>query len=262
MGVMEFFRDIFKKVENLFDSMGLKKYELSDFQKKKLLHEFHTFYDANKDGCLEWKDLNLARENICKMNGWKIDSEKYKHAQELFTEIWRYLQDSADGDFDGKVTEDEWLLMWQGLHRDHLRAVREGKAEDDSIPRWLEKYIEYRFNLYDRTGDGIIDIDEFEYVLGEFGISPRESRSAFTILSKCGVGQAVSPTAPTQDDQGSTEPSEQDAMTSGSTVTVDQQHGERKVDFEYFRELAIEYYRSDDPGALGNFITGKLTFDD
>ncbi len=30
----------------------------------------------------------------------------------------------------------------------------------------------------------------------------------------------------------------------------------------YFREMAIEYYRSTDPSALGNFINGKLVFDD
>ena len=40
------------------------------------------------------------------------------------------------------------------------------------------------------------------------------------------------------------------------------QSGEQRVDLEYFKHLAMEYYLSDDPGALGNFINGKLTYDD
>ncbi len=34
------------------------------------------------------------------------------------------------------------------------------------------------------------------------------------------------------------------------------------LDFEYFVNLFEEYYLSDDPGALGNFINGKLEFED
>lgn len=39
------------------------------------------------------------------------------------------------------------------------------------------------------------------------------------------------------------------------------QNHEKKVDLDYFRTLSAEYYRSDDPSALGNFITGKLDFE-
>ena len=40
------------------------------------------------------------------------------------------------------------------------------------------------------------------------------------------------------------------------------QNNEKKVDFPYFKELCTEYYRSDDPGSLGNFVNGKLDFTD
>lgn len=39
------------------------------------------------------------------------------------------------------------------------------------------------------------------------------------------------------------------------------QEGTRKVDYDYFSKLAVEYYRSDDPEALGNYLTGRLNFD-
>ena len=35
-----------------------------------------------------------------------------------------------------------------------------------------------------KLGDGIIDNEEFEYVLSEFGCSERVARQAFTIVTK------------------------------------------------------------------------------
>ena len=37
-----------------------------------------------------------------------------------------------------------------------------------------------------QIGDGIIDNEEFEYVLSEFGCSERVARQAFTIVTKVG----------------------------------------------------------------------------
>lgn len=47
-----------------------------------------------------------------------------------------------------------------------------------------------------------------------------------------------------------------------SLIELILQNNEKKVDMAYFKELCTEYYRSDDPGALGNFINGKLDFSD
>ena len=58
-------------------------------------------------------------------------------------------------------------------------------------------------------------------MLQEFGIKEKDSRQAFEIFS---------------------------------------QHGLLKVDFDYFIRLFEEYYLSDDPADLGNFVNGKLEF--
>lgn len=201
--------------------------DLSDFQKKKLLHEFYTFFDLNKDGTLEWKDFDMARQKICQLSGWKVGTEKFGKTQELFTEIWRQLQDQGDENLDGKITDDEWVNMWQKFNKDCVLEQKQKKDKEDGeqnkIPDWLERYVEYKFNLYDRTGDGVIDPEEFEYVLSDFGVSPKEARSCFLLFSN---------------------------------------NHEKKVDLEYFKQLSAEYYRSDDPSALGNFITGRLNFED
>ncbi len=58
------------------------------------------------------------------------------------------------------------------------------RVDDSRLPKWLYKYLVFRFNLLDRTGDSVIDNEEFEYVLTEFGVSPRTARQAFTIVTQ------------------------------------------------------------------------------
>ena len=55
------------------------------------------------------------------------------------------------------------------------------------LPTWLHDYLTYRFDLLDRTGDGEIDSEEFEYVLTEFGIRGKDSKQAFEIFSQHGA---------------------------------------------------------------------------
>ena len=38
------------------------------------------------------------------MSGWKINCEKYKATEKLFTEIWTSLVQVADSDHDGRIT--------------------------------------------------------------------------------------------------------------------------------------------------------------
>jgi len=73
----------------------------------------------------------------------------------------------------------------------------------------------------DRTGDGKIDIEEFEYVLSEFGIKEKDSRQSFQIFT---------------------------------------QYSSLPIDFDRFVALFEEYYLSDNPSDLGNFVNGILEF--
>ncbi|XP_037088915.1 uncharacterized protein LOC119109408 [Pollicipes pollicipes] len=94
-----------------------------------------------------------------------------------------------EGSAKRRHTEDLFLHMWHDLQRladsDHDDVI--------TAQEWI-------------PGDGVIDEEEFVYVLTDFG---------------------------------------------GSSETVT---------FEYFRQLAEEYYMSNDPAAVGNFLTGKLDF--
>ncbi|ELU04590.1 hypothetical protein CAPTEDRAFT_225832 [Capitella teleta] len=224
------------RIEDFFT--GKSNPKLSEFQQKKLAHEFDLFFDLNKDGCLEWKDFELAQKNICQLSGWKEGTAKYKAVHELFTSLWRNLQATGDGDSDGAVSKQEWYSLWESimkakyLHEREMKRREKKKPDeleeldvlppDDFVPQWLHQYIEYKFNLYDRAGDSMIDEEEFEYTLSLFNINSKDCRAAFKMMS---------------------------------------QAGERKIDRPYFRQLALEFYLSDEAGDLGNFINGVLLYD-
>ncbi|XP_029846457.2 sarcoplasmic calcium-binding proteins I, III, and IV [Ixodes scapularis] len=194
---------------------GDKEPCVSYFRRKKLLCEFNTFYDINKDGVITVEDFNEARKHICKLNGWEEGSPKYVKTQELFEEMWKMLRAEADYDSDNQITSEEWLRLWE------RRSEKERKNEECDAPEWLATYMWFRFNMYDRTCDDVVDVEEFCYVLEHFGIPARQSRQCFLI------------------------------MTENET---------KKLDYDYFCQLAEEYFSSDDECALGNFISGRLDF--
>ena len=208
-----------------------------------------------------------------------MNCEKYKKTEVLFTNIWTSLVDVADTDHDGKITINEWLIMWESYKKElfekeketedflkkfyakhnpdfrklknmgkHLGEIeekneshkhqvkldnetpnpnvketkdKENDTEDTILPTWLHDYLRFRFDLLDRVGDGIIDTEEYEYVLSEFGLKEKDARQAFLIFSQY------------------------------LTITID---------FNYFIQLFEEYYLSDEPSDLGNFVNGKLEF--
>ena len=239
---------------------------LTAFQRSKLIFDFETFFDVNKDGVLTYKDFLWAKDRICQMSGWKVDCEKYLRTEALFTHIWTSLVASADTDHDGRISTTEWLVLWESYKKELVTRERESEdflakfyearnpdfralkeegtklgdvgewdakeekwkarslvpvPDDTILPGWLHEYLTYRFDLLDRTGDGEIDTDEYQYVLSEFGIRERDTKQAFQIFS---------------------------------------QHGTIRVDFPHFVRLFEEYYLSDNPADLGNFVNGKLEF--
>lgn len=63
-------------------------------------------------------------------------------------------------------------------------ASHDTNMDESVLPKWLYKFLVFRFNLLDRTGDNVIDHEEFEYVLSEFGISEKDARKAFMIFTE------------------------------------------------------------------------------
>lgn len=82
--------------------------------------------DLNNDGFLTYNDFLWAKDKICYMSGWKIDSPKYKITEALFHEIWDSLVQIADMDKDGKITKKEWVRPAKKIGK-HLDAEKASK---------------------------------------------------------------------------------------------------------------------------------------
>lgn len=205
--------------------MGGGQSDLSNFRKAKLLHEYYAFYDLNQDKSLTWTDFDLARQHMCTVTGWQKSDERYLKTQEIFIDIWNSITKS-DSDLDGTITEKEWLEMWDNCEKkqteENKNAAKENREPKNMMPPWMEPYIETKFNMYDKSGNNVLDGEEFQKILAQFKVPAEDAEECFKKISK-----------------DNTKP----------------------VDLEYFKQLCHEYYLSDDTEALGNFVNGKVKFE-
>lgn len=205
-----------------------KKNKLTPFQQHKLLHDFATFFDLNKNGVVDKEDFRLAREQICKLNGWTSDNPRYRRMEAVFNGIWDSLVAEGDEDNDDSISSDEWLKLWTGYLVRLAEISKDKKLSQDEIidqylPVWWSEYVQFRFELYDRTGDGVIDVDEFCFVLSNYGVPEKEARQAWLIMTE---------------------------------------NDEYRMSFGYFYKLTQDYYISANIADVGTFITGKIDFTD
>jgi len=128
--------------------------------------------------------------------------------------------------------QKSFLTMWEVLRK---RAYKEDDEEispeefvqlwrnPGKIDDWEKVYMDLMFDLQDTSGDGVIDEEEFASVCDSMGVNPAESRQAFNTFSR---------------------------------------RGHVPVDKKYYQELWMQYFQSDDPSSLGNFLFGKVNFDE
>lgn len=152
---------------------------LSDFQKQKLSYFYVFFYDANKDGVIDWADFELSIKKISEANSWAVGSEQHKKGMQICKTVWEGLQKYADKNKrinDNEISKDEWFQMWAEC----LATYKSSKQ----LPEWQVTYMNFFFDASDTSGDGVIDADEYSAVYQLFGLSKDECNKAFSVLSK------------------------------------------------------------------------------
>ncbi|XP_049842635.1 calexcitin-2-like [Schistocerca gregaria] len=142
---------------------------MADFRKKKLMYIFHVFFDVNRSGTIDKKDFEMAIEKICRSRGWAEGSAEQQKTRGALLEVWQALQQRADADSDGEVSEAEWIQMWDDFAKG-----------GDSALQWQSRYRDFMFQHVDASGDGSIDLDEFVKVYTSYGISADECKNAFS----------------------------------------------------------------------------------
>ncbi|XP_069102492.1 calexcitin-1-like [Argopecten irradians] len=124
--------------------------DLSSFQRSKILRVFDILYDSDKDGYIEEKDFVMAIEKVRNILEWQVGSDKHKNAQKALGLVWTGLLSYADANSDGRVSTDEWLKMWEDC------------IKKDTVPEWQHGFMEFMFNVNDKSGDNEIDKDEYK----------------------------------------------------------------------------------------------------
>ncbi len=107
---------------------------------------------------MTYNDFLWAKDKICFMSGWKIDSPKYQVrtivfwsflginscvlsicaqiTEALFTEIWESLAHIADIDKDGQISKAEWLAMWS-VYKKEIMAQE--KKDHDFLAHYYKQ---------------------------------------------------------------------------------------------------------------------------
>ena len=76
--------------------------------------------------------------------------------------------------------------MWQALYKNIYEKMedREQLPTGHYLPNWLVRYLKHRFQMLDRSGDGVIDAEEYEYTMEHLGVSPSTARKAFKLITE------------------------------------------------------------------------------
>jgi len=163
---------------------------LTDLQRRKLEHFFGVF-DADRDGYLEWPDMERWAQNMARVRGAAPGSPEYDDLHAMWKFTWDALEKVADRNRDGLVSPKEWLdLADQLLSTDEgyntvmnaigLRTFDVLDTDEDAqltLDDWRSFYkaieiddgtADQVFPYLDRDGDGRISRDETMDRLREF----------------------------------------------------------------------------------------------
>ncbi|KAI0215465.1 hypothetical protein LSAT2_032484 [Lamellibrachia satsuma] len=161
------------------DTLAMVDASLADFQRKKCLRVFNNFFDVNGDGVVNWDDFEKVIEKFQEAYGWQRDSEKCRASLETLRRVWDGIKSCGDGDEDGKITEDEWMVMWE-------KCAQEREASGQ-LPDWQNNYMDFLFGVSDTSGDLLIDKDEFTDTYRVYGLSVENCGNTFDRISTDGA---------------------------------------------------------------------------
>lgn len=203
---------------------------ISPFRKEKLLYEFNTFFDINGDGVLERCDLEDAAERLGQRCGWPECDERLVQLQKSMRNLWAALQCHVDVDHNDKVTRKEWVSMWEEVERKSMRResvltnaflVESTESQTGQFyPIWMEQYFAYKFSLLDAAGDGVLDEEEYTYIMAQHDASEAQAKKAWFLFSQ----------------------------------------GQRTISPEQFHCLCEQFFLSDDPNDPGTYLAARLYF--
>lgn len=133
---------------------------------------FFDFYDYDKNGILEWEDLEKRIRDICislkeifegrGIEATEIESmvERIREGQTITHKVWfEKMCEHAAKERSDVIQRSEWI--------DFNKSIQKYIHENDAFPAWLEELLKVFFlKGLDANGNGTLDNDGLEFLPG------------------------------------------------------------------------------------------------
>ena len=149
---------------------------LSDLQREKITHYFHSVLDQDKNGVLEENDFKEISESLCVLWGYKPGTPDYKHVMEIGYNNWKLFQQFFEKQ-GGTANEQQFLSFFEAMLSPGGEAVYE---------KFVLKSMGNIFDSFDHNGDGVISINEYSDMFMCYHIPIKYSAKAFIKLDRNG----------------------------------------------------------------------------
>ena len=147
---------------------------LSRFQQNKLLQLFAKL-DRTGDGFIEYVDFIACYEVLRSATGWEPEHPDATRLLRTSRELWDQLCGSMDLNGDGRISSQEWVTFFNGLH-DRVRG--------QELPEWFPLTAQLFYGWLDLDGNGEVTREEYLFYLTSIGAEAAEG--AFEALAEAG----------------------------------------------------------------------------
>lgn len=149
---------------------------LTEFQKQKISHYFHTVLDQDRNGILQDNDFMEIGESLCILWRHKPGTPEYQRVMDQCLSSWRMFESHFK--HEGGVANLENFLKFF----DKLLSPGNEQLYNDYVYRVVGDV----FDDFDLNGDGVISINEYVDLFMCYHIKIKYSAKAFLKLDKNG----------------------------------------------------------------------------
>ncbi|NWD68521.1 EF-hand domain-containing protein [Pseudomonas gingeri] len=145
---------------------------MSTFLERKLARRFRT-YDLDNDGFIQREDFDLGITRLAAAFNHSQQSPALKRLRALSLNLWTHLEELADSDGDGRISEAEYR-----------RAFAAGLLESpETFQQSYRPYLDALMEVIDTDQDGQISRDEYVRWTGALmNLAEPDAREAFARL--------------------------------------------------------------------------------
>jgi juvenile hormone diol kinase len=139
---------------------------------QKTLPRLFKMYDADRNGYIEMRDFERLLDSVTSVRNWKPGSEGYDSLKKRLTARYEHMQQFADTNRDGRISQAEWLAYIDSVIND----PKAYEAELGGVAGFV-------FGLFDRDNDGKLTLDEYKQWFRAHGLNEQDASRMFDRLN-------------------------------------------------------------------------------